>query len=139
MKTIGLLLNSINSETSKLAGSVIKGAEEEGKNVNIFLFANRSLNFGELDICCMAIGTMSDFEGDVICFHPEDAKMALQVNRNINVKYLLTQDTCQEMVSLFEHADDIEFIVPNEAYLIFQNTVPQDKVQTLDEYFDDNR
>ena len=116
-KTVGILVNNFSSEElTEIISSIIIDLKKRGQNICIF--TNQYTNLNQFETCCMPIGTMSNFYGDLYCFNSRDALLSLECGRDINIKYLLHEDTVEEIVTLFDkrYNNRIEYFVLNESY-----------------------
>lgn len=138
MKTIGILLNNITSKTSPIAGHVIKEITQI-PDCQICVFSNKTMSLSDIDACIMSVGTIVSFTGDVVCFNSDDALLCLQSNRDMNIKYLLTEDTISDIAELLPYYKRVEFLIPNETYKPYTSALIEDNLRTADEYFNEKR
>ena len=79
------------------------------KQIDITVFADRSLNLNNNSMCMLPTGNLLSFVGDAICVTPQDVEMVRGLGRDINIKYII-DTTYDEIQNWFDDEDDIEYL-----------------------------
>lgn len=104
--------------------------------IDFCVFADRTLNLNNTNMCLFPTGNLLSYTGDVICVTPEDVAMVKTLRRDINIKYII--DTVyNEIQDWFDDEQDIEYltVVEDDKILNLVHSITGiNKIKTLNEY-----
>ena len=129
---IGFLVSVPSGDIPLKITQLILDKLSKEKNKNVILFAD-SFFVASTDLPVMPVGNLNSFTGDLICTTAKDVIKAVELKRDINIKYICSGDISN--IEQTFHLDNIEYLTATTKEKYRANSITgQDNIQTMEDW-----